>query len=77
MPLLRDMVYNCAAMFDFWNFMQFRTIYGNVFGGGGEEIDDVKDVWGKPFFSTGSIVSEEFKTKLQEKFPEPSRFEKL
>ena len=76
MPLLRDGIYNLAAMYSFWENLQFRTLYGNVFGGLGKEMLDVKDVWGKPFYSTEPRVSESTRQKLQEAFPEPSRFEK-
>lgn len=76
MPLLRDGVYNCAAMFSFWDNLQFRTIYGNVVcGGQGEQIQDVKDVWGKSFYSTDTNVTEAVRVKLTEAFPNPSRFE--
>lgn len=75
MPLLRDLVYQCAMLFPFWDGMQFRTIYGTVAGSQGEEIADVKNEWGKPFFSTGSTVSDEHKKKLDIAFPNPSRFE--
>ena len=75
MPLLRDAVYNVAATYSFWDNLQFRTIYGNVLGGLGEKMLDVKDVWGKPFFSTDSNVSDTTRVRLQQAFPEPSRFE--
>lgn len=77
MPLLRDAVYNCASMYTFWDNLQFRTIYGNVIcAGQGEQIQDVKDVWGKPFFSTETTVPETTRAKLAEAFPDPSEFER-
>lgn len=76
MPLLRDMVYNTASLFPFWDGMQFRTIYGNITGGQGEQIDDVKDILGAAFLSTGSTVSDPLKNYLQAAFPEPCRFER-
>jgi hypothetical protein len=75
MPVLRSGMFTIAALWPIWEGFQFRTLYGNYWGRQGERMNDVKDVWGKKFFSTESIVSEDYKAKLAAAFPDPSPFE--
>lgn len=69
--------------------MSYRTLYGNIYGVGGVEINDVKkhrgqtmawantDIQDLPYLSTSdSSFAEVHKTILKDMFPEPCRFEK-
>lgn len=78
MPMMRDLVLQCATVFPFWNDMQLKCIYGNYLQIGGVQGPNGKGAkWhGWKYFSTEEYPTEEVKKLLQSTFPEPSRFER-
>lgn len=77
MPMTRDLVFQCATVFPFWNDLQLKCIYGNYLQVGGVQGPNAKTPkWsGWRYLSTDEYPTDEMKKLLHSTFPEPSRFE--
>ena len=78
-PMMRDLVFNMAAVFPFWNDMQLKCIYGNFFKVGGIPGPNHKgayqDHW--RYWSLEDYPTADEQRQLRELLPEPSRYERV
>ena len=78
-PMMRDLVFNMAAVFPFWNDMQLKCIYGNFFKVGGIPGPNHKGIYqdGWRYWSLEEYPTPSDIKMLEERFPEPSKYERL